>query len=150
MTRSTDTAPRAERPLRRFARVGRVVPIALVQVLGTVAASRWSPGPPGPWGRSGGPEQFADRAGAFLVPNETRRQHLGIVDDQQVPGLQKAGKVTEYSMTELAAGAAEAQQARGISWFTWLLGNQFFGQVKIKVAFLHRSGLLFIDITLCG
>ena len=35
-------------------------------------------------------KQFADCAGAFLVPNETRRQHLGIVDDQQVPGLQKA------------------------------------------------------------
>ena len=94
-------------------------------------------------------KQFADRAGAFLVPNETRRQHLGIVDDQQVPGLQKAGKVTEYSMTELAAGAAEAQQARGISWFTWLLGDQFFGQVKIKSLFASFRPS-FRDITLCG
>lgn len=37
-------------------------------------------------------KQFADCAGAFLVPNETRRQHLGIVDDQQVPGCRRPGR----------------------------------------------------------
>lgn len=52
-------APRTERPVgRRFARVGRVLPVALVQVGGTIAASRWSgvaaDGAGPPWARIGG------------------------------------------------------------------------------------------------
>ncbi|WFR68300.1 hypothetical protein P9139_08705 [Curtobacterium flaccumfaciens] len=33
---------------RRFARVGRVVPVALLQIVGTLVASRFATGPTGP------------------------------------------------------------------------------------------------------
>ena len=53
---------------RRFARVGRVVPVALVQIVGTIAASRWSGGVPDgsgpPWARGGA----AGAAPVELVP----------------------------------------------------------------------------------
>lgn len=54
------TAPAPDRALRRrrFARVGRVVPVALVQIIGTLAASRWAAAFAA-GDRSGGPWQHA-------------------------------------------------------------------------------------------
>lgn len=53
---------------RRFARVGRVVPVALVQIVGTIAASRWSGGVQDgsgpPWARG----SAAGAAPVELVP----------------------------------------------------------------------------------
>ncbi|PYY49624.1 sensor histidine kinase [Curtobacterium sp. MCBD17_023] len=55
---------------RRFARVGRVLPVALVQVVGTVAATRWAAGVgPGAVGAGGPPwtERFGDGVDPVLL-----------------------------------------------------------------------------------
>lgn len=72
-TETTDAEPRAtgaDHPVgRRFARVGRVLPVALVQVAGTVAASRWSSGAFGPGGAGDGSgPPWARAAGTGIEP----------------------------------------------------------------------------------
>ena len=72
-------------------------------------------------------QQLADRAGGLLDAHDAGGQDLGVVDDQQVAGLQKFGQVVEDLMLDAVILLAQNHQPRGVAGVRRLLSNELFG-----------------------
>ena len=74
-----------------------------------------------------------------LLAEQARRDHPGVVEDQQVAGLQQPGQVAHRAVLQLARRLRHHQQAAGGAFGQGGLGDQGFGQLEMEVGFLHRG-----------
>jgi hypothetical protein len=77
-------------------------------------------------------EEF-DLAAAHFKTVEPGGKDPGVVDHQQVVGVQILGQVPERSMPDVPTGPVEHQEAGGVPLRPGVLGHQFRGQEIIVV-----------------
>ncbi|MPM66500.1 hypothetical protein SDC9_113408 [bioreactor metagenome] len=76
-------------------------------------------------------EQF-QLAAAFLLAEQARLEHAGVVEDQQIARLQQVGQFAEDTVCGRSFAAIE--QPRGAAHAGRVLCNQGFGKFEIEVA----------------
>src|SRR5690606_3789795 len=79
-------------------------------------------------------------AAAFLLPEQPRRNHPGVVEHQQVAGLQQLRQVTHLQVGERALARWHHQQPAGGTLGQRLLRDQFLRQVVVEVGLLQGVG----------
>ena len=82
-------------------------------------------------------DQQLDLAAAGLFAKDARLDHLGVVEDQQVAGLQQIGQLVEAAVHQ--GGFTRIQQAGSTALGSRVLGNQGFGQFEIEIAQLKSA-----------
>ena len=76
-------------------------------------------------------EDFEPAAAGFLAEHACL-EHPGVVEDQQVAGLQQFGQLAEDAVG--GRGLAAIEQARGAAHGGGMLGDQRFGKLEVEVA----------------
>ena len=69
---------------------------------------------------------------------QPRLEHAGVVENQQVAGIQHLGQIGEMPVLQRAAGAVEDQQPAVGAIRDRLLRDQVLGQVVLKVSDTHN------------
>ena len=72
-----------------------------------------------------------------LAPPQARRNHPGVVENQQVIGADEIGKLGKLVMTDAAIGTFQAQQATGAALRQRMLGYQLRRQDIAEIGTLH-------------
>jgi hypothetical protein len=88
---------------------------------------------------AGGRIAFANRLGmsAFAPAIQPGWKHAGIVEDDEIAGLQKVGEFTKQGVRIAAAGSLQAQHAGAVAGGEGLLGDEFDGKVEVEIGDLH-------------
>ncbi len=76
------------------------------------------------------------RSGSFAAAIESSRKDAGIVEDQQVAGMQEIGKFAEQAVS-MTTGSVQVEHARSVASGEGLLGNEVFGKMKVEVGNQH-------------
>ena len=74
-------------------------------------------------------------AGALAV--KARGYDPGVVEDEEVAGLEEGGKVAEVAVGEGSGGAVEGEHARGGAVGEGFLRDEFFGEMEIEIGDEH-------------
>ncbi|GBF31603.1 hypothetical protein MnTg04_01564 [bacterium MnTg04] len=69
-------------------------------------------------------DQDLAAAAACLVAGQPRRYHAGIVEHQQIAGVQEIANIGKPPVMQCAVGAIEAQQTAGAALLRRFLGDQ--------------------------
>ena len=86
-------------------------------------------------------DQDLHAAAAFLLPEQARRNHAGVVENQQIARLQPFGQVADVAIRERRVARRHHQQAAGGTLRQRRLGDQRLGQVEMEIGLLHGRGL---------
>ncbi len=70
---------------------------------------------------------------------EARGKHAGVVEDQQVAGLEQRGQVGEVVVGEGAGAAVERHHAAAAAHRGRLLRDEVFGEVVVEVGDEHKG-----------
>ena len=81
------------------------------------------------------------RTQAFAAAVESRGKDSGVVEYDQVAGMEKIGKITELAIGEKSGGALEVQHAGTIAGGKWFLRDEFFGKMKVEIGNKHAVRL---------
>ncbi len=83
----------------------------------------------------------ANRLGvsAFAAAEEPRWKDAGVVENDEIAGLQKVGKFTEQAIRIIAAGSLQAQHAGAVAGGEGFLGDEFAGKVEVEIGNPHGS-----------
>jgi hypothetical protein len=81
----------------------------------------------------------ADRvsAGALAAAIEPRWKDAGVVENEQVAGLQQLREVAEQAVGIAAAGSPEVEHAGTIASGKRFLGNEVVGKMEVEVGNQH-------------
>lgn len=82
-------------------------------------------------------KDFDAAVGAFAAAVKPGRKDAGVVEDDEIAGLQKVGEFAEQAIGMAAAGALQMQHARAIAGSEGLLGDEFVGKVKVEIGNPH-------------
>ncbi len=77
-------------------------------------------------------DQQLDLATGWLLAVQARLDHLGVVEDQQVAGIQQGRQVAKDAVGR--RGKRAVKQARGAAFRGRVLGNEFFGKREVEIA----------------
>jgi hypothetical protein len=88
---------------------------------------------------AGGRIVRADRlsAGAFAASIEPRWKDAGVVENQQIAGLQEVRKVAEPAVGMAAAGSLQIEHAGFVASGEGFLGNEVVGKMEVEVGNQH-------------
>jgi hypothetical protein len=75
---------------------------------------------------------------AGAAPIKSCGKDATVVHYQKVVWAEQSGKISKAAISELTRAAEEMQHPRGAAIRQSFLGNQLFGQVKIKVRNKHQ------------
>ena len=78
---------------------------------------------------------------AEAFAEKPRGDHAGIVEDNQFVSSEEVGKLRELRIPELAAGAFDDEQARGVAAIQRSLGDQAGRKVVVEVVYAHGAQL---------
>ena len=81
------------------------------------------------------------RARVFAVAVKTGRQDAGVVENNEIAGAQQIREIAEEAIRVLATGSLKMQHAGAVAGCERLLGNEFFGEMKVEVGDQHRARL---------
>ena len=81
------------------------------------------------------------RTSAFAAAIESSGKDTGVVEDDEIAGTQPIGKIVEEAIGILATGSLKMKHAGAIAGGERLLGDEFFGEMKIEVGDQHRARL---------
>ena len=89
-------------------------------------------------------EQQLNLAAGGLLAEQPRREHPGVVGDQQIAGLQQSRQITEVQIPGRQAGQVRrhVQETAGRTFRQGLLGNQLGGQIEMKIGRIHGRRIL--------
>ena len=82
------------------------------------------------------------RARAVLDARYARRQYARIVDDEQIAFLEQVRQVVKMLMLCYARRARIYQKPRRVARLYGTLSDKLFGQIVVKIAFIHVRRLL--------
>ena len=71
------------------------------------------------------------------MPEQPRREHARVVDDEKIAGAQEVGQRLDAGVCRRAAGAIDDEQARPAAIGGRLLRDEVGGKVEIEVADVH-------------
>ncbi len=74
---------------------------------------------------------------AFAAAIKPGRKDAGVVEDDEIAGLQKVREFAEQTIRIAAAGALQVQHAGAVTGGEWLLGDEFAGKVEIEIGNPH-------------
>ncbi len=82
------------------------------------------------------------RGQAGACGEEARRQDAGVVEDEEIAGLEVVGEVGEEVVGEGAGvvdgeSAIEDQHAAGAADGGWVLGDEVFWEIEVEVGDAH-------------
>jgi hypothetical protein len=86
---------------------------------------------------AGGLGRAGLRARSGAGGEEARGQDAGVVEDEEIAGLEELREVGEEVVAEGAGGAVEDQHPAGAALGGRVLGDQFFRQVEVEVGDEH-------------
>ena len=86
-------------------------------------------------------DQDLDRATTFLVPEQSRRQHAGIVEDEQVAGAQQRRQIGEAAILETPRSRIDDQQPARRALGQRALRNHFGRQIEMEVGLVQGARL---------
>jgi hypothetical protein len=78
-----------------------------------------------------------DIAGAFAASIEPRWKDAGVVENQQIAGLQQVRKVAEPAVGMAAAGSLQIEHAGFVASGEGFLGNEVVGKMEVEVGNQH-------------
>ena len=78
-------------------------------------------------------------ASAFAAAEEPRWKDAGVVENDEIAGLQKVRKFTEQAIRIIAAGSLQAQHAGAVAGGEGFLGDEFAGKVEVEIGNPHGS-----------
>jgi hypothetical protein len=81
-------------------------------------------------------------AAGHTTPDETRRKHPCVVDDDDIAGLQQLGKLADCRMRDRPGRSFEVQQSRGAALGGRFLRDQVGGKIEVEVADVHPRLML--------
>ncbi|MNV44906.1 hypothetical protein D3C71_1366840 [compost metagenome] len=87
-------------------------------------------------------DQDLDPAAGGLLPEQTRRDHPRVVEDQQVAGLQQLRQITDMAVIECLRRRRHQQQAAGRTLGQGGLGDQRLGQLVVEIGLLQGRNVL--------
>ena len=92
-------------------------------------------------GSAGGPDQetLGGAAAGQPRPDQPRRKHARVVDDEQIAGAKQRGKIGEVEMRDAAAGAIDRHEPAGAARRRRLLRDQLSGQIEIEIGNVHKK-----------
>jgi hypothetical protein len=68
---------------------------------------------------------------------EARRQDAGVIEDEEITGVEMVREVSEEVILDAAGGAFDAQHTAGSAGCGWGLGDEVFGEVEVEVGDAH-------------
>lgn len=83
--------------------------------------------------------QHLQLAATGLLAKHARRNDTGVVEYQQIAGVELVQHVHKLTMAQGAALTIELQQAAGGTLCHRIAGNQLVWQIKMKIGYLHLS-----------
>ena len=83
--------------------------------------------------------QDFDLAAGLLLAIQACRNHAGVVEDQQVTGLQQVRQLTELPVLERGVARRHQQQPGIASVGQGRLGDQLRRQIEVEIGFLHKA-----------
>ena len=86
--------------------------------------------------------QRLNLAAALFLAEQARLHHLGIVKHQHIARLHPIGQIGKHFVGHRRIGQS-GQQTAAAAHSGRMLGNQSFGQVKIKIGKLHGFSAVF-------
>ena len=84
-------------------------------------------------------ERLGMEAGAAGV--ESRGKDSGVVEDDEIVGTQKIGKITKLAVGQCFVSRPNLQQTRGATVGEGLLGDEFFGEIVVEIGDQHAFRL---------
>ena len=87
-------------------------------------------------------QEFHVTAGSLPVAIQTCRQNTGIVEHQQIAGIEPVDDVMEHAFTSGAGLLIQKHDTGRIPGLNGGLGDQFFRQIEPEIRFFHVAGLL--------
>jgi hypothetical protein len=82
-------------------------------------------------------KDFDAAVGAFAAAVKPGRKDAGVVEDDEIAGLQKVGEFAEQAIGIAAAGTLQMQHTRSVAGGEGLLGDEFVGKVKVEIGNPH-------------
>jgi len=79
--------------------------------------------------------------GAFAAAIKPGRKNAGVVEDDEIAGLQQVGKIAELAIGISACGSLQVQQARSVTGVERFLGDEFAGEIEVEVGNSHDPRL---------
>ncbi len=79
---------------------------------------------------------------AGLLPEQARRNDPGVVEDQQIAGLQQLGQVAHLAVGQRLRRWRHHQQPARRALGQRRLGDQFVGQVVMEIGLLQGRGIV--------
>ena len=95
-------------------------------------------------------QNFAGAAAGLPMPQQTRRQHPGIVQDQAVAGVQILRQVVEMPVLHRAGALVQHQQAGAVPPLQRRLGDQLLWKIKIEIMCFHVASLVYLRFACHG
>ena len=85
----------------------------------------------------------ADRVSvnAFAAAVKPRRKDAGVVEDDEIAGLQQLRKAAELAVGIPAAGSLQVQHPGAVAGREGFLGDEFRGKVEVEVRNQHNFRL---------
>ena len=82
-------------------------------------------------------KDFDAAASAFAAAIKPGRKDAGVVEDDEIAGLQKVREFAEQRVRIAAAGALQVQHAGAVAGGEGLLGDEFAGKVEMEIGNPH-------------
>ncbi len=82
-------------------------------------------------------EDFDAAESAFAAAIKAGGKDAGIVEDDEIAGLQNVGEFTEQAIRISAAGSLQVQHAGAVACGEGLLGDEFAGKVEVEIGNPH-------------
>ena len=76
-------------------------------------------------------------ASAFAAAIKPGGKNAGIVEDNEIAGLQKVGEVAEQAIGIAATGPLQVQHAGAVACGEGFLGDEFVGKVEVEIGNPH-------------
>jgi len=77
-------------------------------------------------------QRFPFTAGVFAGAGEACRDHLSIVQNEKITGLQQRRQIAEVAVRDGSGDSIDRQQTRCIARGGGLLGDEVFGEIVIE------------------
>lgn len=89
-----------------------------------------------------GEKKAFDTRASGAAGEETGGNHLGIVNNEAVAGMEILENVTEVTVLDAAGATVQNQETRGGAVRQAVLGNEVFGKVIVKFGGLHTEKVI--------
>jgi hypothetical protein len=94
---------------------------------------------PNPLSTLGQKQELDSSARRELACQHSGRDHLGVVENQQIPVAKQLPYIPESSVLDLSGGATKDQEPRRIPWLGRGLSDQLLGKIVIEFRKTHST-----------